>query len=193
MPARLLIAARFIGVFVLAIAIALIFVRWRFPIQAQPVEPSEGFVTRWRRILAEWRRRHAGAKEKEESSRALKGTTALLVDPDDKSARVMSWKLESLGCKALRARNGRLGLNLARRPEVGFVIADALLPDISATDFHSMLPRPDLPVVFVGVMPDQRRELRALGGNVACLPKPYDPEEATAAAGRMTVRASAVS
>ncbi|OFX17710.1 MAG: hypothetical protein A2Z18_07530 [Armatimonadetes bacterium RBG_16_58_9] len=68
------------------------------------------------------------------------------------------------------------------------MIADALLPDVSAVEFYKSLNRRDIPVIYVGVLYAQWDELHRLGPNVLCLSKPFDPDEAAALAGLMLRR-----
>lgn len=170
--------------FALVVAIALIIVRWRFPRRPN----SQGVIAYWRDVWETMRDRSADRRERAESLRALRDSTALVVDPDEKSARVLAWQLESLRCKVITSRSGAEGLAAARKSAPDVVIADALLPDVSAADFYQSLPSPERPVVFVGVLRDQYDSLRRLGRNVACFAKPYDPDEAIALAGYMLRR-----
>jgi CheY-like chemotaxis protein len=186
MPERLLVVAvRWLALFLLVVAALLIIVRWKFPVSQ---ERAEGTLDYWRRVLRKLRERRANAKEKSLSLAAVRRRTALVVDPDEKSARVMAWKLENLGCKVVRSRNGAGALSQSRRSQVDFVISDTLLSDISAAEFYDELAVREAPVIFVGVLRDQWDELRAKGRNVACLAKPYDPEEVAALAGYMLRR-----
>jgi len=100
-----------------------------------------------------------------------------VVDPDDKSARVISWKLRHLKCTVIRAKSGSVGLSKASELGPDFIIVDALLPDFSAEDFYLALGSSTLPLVFVGALPEQERAVMDLGANVSVLGKPYDPDE----------------
>jgi DNA-binding response OmpR family regulator len=132
-----------------------------------------------------WRNRREDDEYVSENLEALEGKKALVVEPDAKSFRVLNWKLNSLGCEIIHARNGVSGLSVVEgeRPDVIFV--DSLLPDVSAVEFFDSLPDQNVPVVFLGVLRNQWNELHKLGRNVACLPKPYDPMEAASEAGRI--------
>jgi CheY-like chemotaxis protein len=185
MPARLIIMLRWAAVVVLLLAAALIIARWKLPMRQTRAQSALGY---WRDVFRRMLARRRGGSERKGNLRALAGRTGLIVDPDEKSSRVMAWKLESLRCAVLKAASGRLGLAVARDSDPDFIIVDALLRDVSAAEFFRLLPRGDMPVVFVGVSGGQRDNLRAMGGNVACLGKPYDPEEAAAHAGMMLRR-----
>lgn len=145
-------------------------------------------IAYWKEVWETMRDRAADRRDRADSLRALRDSTALVVDPDEKSARVLAWQLQSLRCRVITSRNGAEGLAAANRTEPDIVIADALLPDVSAADFYQSLPSPERPVVFVGVVRDQYDSLRRLGRNVACFAKPYDPDEAIALAGYMLRR-----
>ena len=99
------------------------------------------------------------------------------------------WRLESLDCTVLRARSGRAALRVDQQSAPDVVVADALLPDVSAIQFYEQLGAAHRPVVFVGVLREQWDALHSLGANVACFGKPYDPDEVAAQAGAMLRRA----
>lgn len=185
MPQEILIlSTRYIAIFVLVVSIALIIVRWRFPLKEDSNAKESSFAY-WRRVYKQWRKIRAAEQEREKDLRAVRRKTALIVDPDEKSSRVLAWKLESLGCKVVKARAGTQALSAMDKSRPDFIIADALLPDISAVDFFKSLQMPGLPVVFVGVLDGQRGELKMLGDEVICFPKPFDPEKAVVLVGRI--------
>ena len=183
MPQELFVVLfRYIGIFVLVVAIALIIARWKFPVT------DDGGWRLGAQVREVWKRlreRRVVDREKAERLEAVRGRTALVIDPDEKSARVMTWKLKSLGCTVIRAKNATQGIRRAQEDGLGFIIADALLPGVSAAELYGSLSKAGVPVVFVGVLHNQRGELRCLGPNVACLGKPFDPEDAAALAGGM--------
>jgi len=183
MAEELVILTRYVAIFALAVSIALIFVRWRFPVKEQT--PPRSSFSYWKSVWKRWREAQAVVKEREKNLRAVKGVSALVVDPDEKSARMLEWKLEGLGCKVIKARTGAQAVAMTAMSKPGFVVTDALLPDVSAADFYISLQPADVPVVFVGVASNQKEKLRSLGSNVKCLSKPYDPEDAAVLAGRM--------
>lgn len=180
MPVRLLIWIRWIALIVLVLAIALIVIRMKVPM---PEVRSRGLIGDLRALWRRLREKRQDARDRDADLGALAGRSALLVDPDEKSARVMAWKLESLDCRVTKVRSGLQAIERARDGNYDVAIVDALLPDMSAQDFHQSLGKRDMPVVFVGVAASQYDELKSLGGSVACLSKPYDPEEAAALAG----------
>ena len=182
MPERLLLFARWIAIFALAASIALIFFRWKLPRKREPSVSALGY---WREVWRQWRKSRKKDRERCTDARALRRKSVLVVDPDERSSRVLVWRLECLGCKVRRARTGALALETALSAKPDVIIADALLPDVSAVDLFNTV---GLPVVFVGVLKAQRKEIAALGDSVACLGKPFDPDEAAAAAGRLLRR-----
>ena len=123
------------------------------------------------------------ARERAEDLHAIWGKTALLVGPEDKSTRVMRWKMEGLRCGVLRARAGTQAVALFRERAPDLVLVDPLLPDMSAADFYNSLAESRKPIVFLGVSRHQWDELHKLGRNVVCVGRPFDPEEAAAASG----------
>lgn len=182
MPEIVLLVARYVAIATLVLSIMLMIARWKFP-QKQEASPST--IAQWRQLWRMYRKVRTRERDREQDIRALRRKSVLVVDPDEKSARVLVWRLEGLGCTVSRARNGTMGLSSVNGGRgVDVVIADALLPDISAREFYKPLPL-DIPVVYVGVMDAQRAELDALGANVACIGKPFDPEKAVELAGRL--------
>ena len=182
MAARLFIAARFLAIILFILSVALIVARWRYP---QHQQRSEGMLEFWKQNLRQWRLSRARAKEQAKDMRALRGKKVLLANSDERSARVLAWRLQSLHCKVTTSRNGTQGLSESASSSYDAAIVEALLPDVSAVDFYNSLPTPKPVVVFVGSIKSQRRELAALGTGVDWLDQSFDPDEAIAAAGRL--------
>lgn len=201
MPQLLLLVARYVAIFGLVVALLLIFVRWRFP-QKQVKEGGTGSASEpspsyWRALWKLYLRARRQDKERDANLRAIRAKSVLVVDSDEKSCKVLIWKLQQLGCSILRARSGGQAIKLVREflepvsgsaRSVDVVVSDALLPDISALDFCDILADYDIPIVLVGVLKAQRDELTRVGDRVACLGKPYDPDDAAALAGKMLAR-----
>ncbi len=172
----------------LVFAILLIIARWKYP---QNNTRRQSTLECWRNAWEAWRDRKADEREQARNCKALRRKTVLLADPDDRSARVMTWKLESLDCNVIAVRSGSRAIREAEKARPDVVIADALLPDMSAADLYWELHISDRPIIFTGVSPDQWDNIHSLGRNVACFGKPYDPDEAAAQAGRMLRRTTA--
>jgi DNA-binding response OmpR family regulator len=117
--------------------------------------------------------------------RSLRKKRILLVDPDERSVRVLTWRLKSLGCQVSNSRNGIHALSIASSGSYDVIMVDALLPDVSAVDFFNLLSSPRPAIVFLGVLNTQRDQIMGLGARVGCLGKPFDPEDALALAGRL--------
>jgi CheY-like chemotaxis protein len=185
MSARLAILLRYAGLIILALAILLIIARRKLPMREHR---SRSTLDILRALWIRWRERREDTREHAGDLAVLRNKKVLLVGPEDKSFRVMRWKLEGLGCTVLRTRAGTQALALARNQSPDLVIADALLPDMPAVDFYESLEGCDVPVAFVGVLGRQWDELHKLGRNVTCAGKPFDPEEVAAAVGYMLRR-----
>lgn len=186
--AKFLIALRYFAIVALLFSLLLLFLRWRYP---QSRADSQGWLDYWRNVWDTWRDRKADEREQSLNRRALRGKTVLLADPDEKSARVIVWLLEGLECRVVKTRSGAQAIREAGRVHPDVVIADALLPDISAGEFYRELGLRNGPVIFTGVTGERYDDVHALGRNVACFGKPYDPDEAAAYAGRMLRRVMA--
>ncbi len=192
MPPVLLLAARYIAIFVLVIALLLVFVRWRFPMKETQGTGSgaggsrESELSYWRALWLMYRRARKRNRERDKDLKAIRRKRVLVVDPYEKSSKVLVWRLEQLGCNVTRVRTGFLALKHIREGAVfDAIISDSLLPDISATNFCDALADWDIPAVLVGVLKTRREELSRLEGKVGFLGKHYDPDDAAALAGRL--------
>ncbi|MCX6344617.1 MAG: response regulator [Armatimonadetes bacterium] len=185
MAAKLIIALRWTIIAALIISLALIIIRWRFP----AAQSAPGDHLAWLKDLwSIWRNHREDQRELNGNLRALRGKTALLVDPNPKSLRVMTWKLERLGCTVFEAQNGAQALSVAREQAIDMLFADSLLSDISAIDFYNSLPNKTIPIIFLGATIGQWDNLRALGSSVAILARPFDPTQAASQAGQILRR-----
>lgn len=186
MAARIVLILRWIAVAVMVLAVLLIMVRRKIP-PARPSRSQSG-PDWWREMWRRWMESREDARERSLNIAALRGRKALIVDPDPKSARVLAWRFQKLKCGVTRARNGAQAIARAREHEPDLIIADALLPDMMASEFYYGLPTRELPVVFVGVPAGQWDELRSLSHLIGCLSRPFDPEDAASLAGAMLRR-----
>ncbi len=183
MTARIFIFLRLLGLFLLIIAGVLIIIRWKYP--SREVDSSLSHFEYWKRVFANWRKRIIHERERARSLGALRGKVILIVDPDERSLRVMGWKMSSVGATVVQARNGTQALVYVRDRRPDLIVTDALLPDISAVDFVAGLSEKDTPVVFVGVLENQWAEINLAAKYVACLPKPFDPDNAAYVSGEL--------
>ena len=103
MPTRLILIVRYIAILVILIAIVLIIIRRRFPSTYRSGGGAQGLL---RELWWRWREQRRDQREKQGNLRALRGKLALIVDPDDKTARVLSWRLGLLRCRTIRSRTG---------------------------------------------------------------------------------------
>ena len=194
MPQVLVLAVRYAAIFLLVVALLLIFVRWRFPRKETESAGDGGGgstvkeASYWRILWHLYRKAKARDRAREADLRAVREKRVLVVDPDEKSCKVLVWRLEQLGCEVVKARTGGKAIEHANSVDV--VIGDALLPDVSAVDFCYALS--EVPIVLVGVLKAQREELSRFGERIAWLGKPYDPEDAAVLAGKLLGRSAKV-
>lgn len=188
MPARLILALRWVALAVIVLAVVVIVLRRKLPPRPRMVsQPAPNF---WRELWLRWLDAREDSRERAANMRALRGKRVIIADPDEKSARVLTWRLHRLRCSVHRARTATQALKLARELDPGLIVADALLADMNAAEFYQSLPRQSIPVVFVGVLRSQWDQIRSLGRDVACLAKPYDPDDVASFAG-MAIRRNA--
>lgn len=181
LPARLVFAFRWVAIVAIVLAVAVILLRRKLP--SRPRIASQPAPNPWKELWLRWLDAREDSRERSANLCALRGKRALLAEPDEKSSRVLTWRLNKLRCSVHRTRSGAQALRAAREIKPELVVADAFLPDISAEDFFQSLPRHDVPVIFLGVSRDQWDHIRSLGGNVFCLSKPYDPDDVASLAG----------
>lgn len=185
MPLRLIVWLRWVALAAIIIAIILIIIRRRLP----PVRPAQSGQTKpLSDIWARWRQARDEGRRYVAALSCLKGRTVLIVDPEEKSSRILTWRFQKLGCRVYRARTGAQALNRASELKPDVVVADALLADVSASDFYFGLPDGVSAVVFIGVLQTNWQQVRALGDNIACLARPFDPDEVALAAGSILQR-----
>jgi|YNPNPStandDraft_1061719.scaffolds.fasta_scaffold00001_109 CheY-like chemotaxis protein len=183
--ARLLLIVRWIAIAALVIAVALIILRRKFPVRGEEDRSTLGF---FRSLWQSYLHRRALELQRSRALKSLRGKRALIVDPDEKSARVMEWKLRTLKCESFRVRTGTQAIQATKSRSYDLIVADSLLSDMSAVDLFESLGQREAVVIFVGVLANQWDEIRRLGPNVACMPKPYDPHEVATTAGYLLVR-----
>ncbi|MGB9619995.1 MAG: hypothetical protein ACPL7K_06260, partial [Armatimonadota bacterium] len=133
MSARLALILRYAGLVILALAIAVIIARWKLPMRERP---SRSLLDILRGIWTRWRQRREELREHSANVAALRHRKILLVGPEGKSIRVLRWKLETLRCTVINSRTGTRALTAASSENPDAIIADALLPDMSAADFY---------------------------------------------------------
>ena len=135
-----------------------------------------------------WKLSKKQKKERELDIAALRKNSVLVIDPDEKSARILLWRLESIGASVTKERNGTRGLELISTLNPSVLIADALLTDVSADDIYTHAASVGLPVVFVGATKKQRADFLKFADSVVCLSAHFDPEDAIIAAGKLVRR-----
>lgn len=94
--------SRWIAVFVLIVCIALIIVRWKFPRKQESSKHSKGF---WREFVRTWKLSKKQKKERDLDIAALRAKSVLVIDPDEKSARILLWRLESIKASVTKEKN----------------------------------------------------------------------------------------
>jgi len=180
MAARLILYIRWLLLFLIAVAIPLVLVRWRFPRRRLGLA---GFPRAIRNFFALMLQERLKEREINTSRKALSGRSVLLAVPGDREAKVLRWKLAAHGCTISRVSNGRQAVNAAL-DGVDVIIADSLLPDMSLTDLVEAIP-PGTPLVLLGVTPAQVESIRAGDGRVAFIYSGYDPDDVSTTAGRL--------
>ena len=100
----------------------------------------------------------------------------LIVEDHPLNMKLFRVLLHSRGYETVEARDGNLGLDLARAENPDLIIMDIQLPDVSGIQIIRVLKADDrtrnIPIVAITAsMPDEEANIRAAGGN-AFLRKP---------------------
>lgn len=184
MPGRLVLMIRWIALFVLVAAIALIIARWKLPNASRSKEHTGSLWNTLKTLLIRWRRRRQEVREDARNLVALKRKRVLLVGAEDKYLRAIRWNLEALDCVIVRARTGAQALSIARDHKPDALVVDTLLPDMSALDFYELYEDKNTPIAFVGVNSQYWSELSKLGPRVVCASDDVEPGKLIGQLGR---------
>jgi len=125
---------------------------------------------------------HADASAPKETRTMGHGETILVVEDDPQVLVIVQQMLEDLGYRVLTARNGRDAVRLYREhcAEVGLVLTDLIMPEMSGTDLAQELRVrvADIPVVVMTGYPTQVNTPANPAPHIAAvLPKPFTSEE----------------
>jgi CheY-like chemotaxis protein len=184
MPARLVLIIRWLALLVLLVAIALIVIRWKFPLKKTESRRTESTWSIIKALWIRWRQRARKAREHALDMAALHGKRIVLVGPEDKYIRAVRWKLESINCKVDRVRTGTQALSTIRNNKPDAVIADALLPDMSAADFCESIGENSMPIALIGVT-DQHHLQVVKSRNLVLCTNFTEPDELVSRIGRL--------
>jgi DNA-binding response OmpR family regulator len=106
----------------------------------------------------------------------------LIVEDDPKTAELIRLYLDRDGYPVMVARNGREGLEFARRHPIGLVLLDVMLPEMDGLDVCRLLRQEsDMGIILVTARTEEADTLRALDlGADDYVTKPFRPRELVA-------------
>ncbi|MEX0782756.1 MAG: response regulator transcription factor [Dehalococcoidia bacterium] len=106
----------------------------------------------------------------------------LVVEDDPKTAELIRLYLDRDGYPVMVARNGREGLEFARRHPIGVVLLDVMLPEMDGFDVCRLLrAESDMGIILVTARTEEVDTLRALDlGADDYVTKPFRPRELVA-------------
>ncbi len=106
----------------------------------------------------------------------------LIVEDDSKTAELIRLYLDRDGYPVTVARNGREGLELARRNNLGLVLLDVMMPELDGLEVCRILrEESDVGIILVTARADEVDTLRALDyGADDYVTKPFRPRELVA-------------
>jgi DNA-binding response OmpR family regulator len=106
----------------------------------------------------------------------------LVVEDDPKTAELIRLYLDRDGYPVMVARNGREGLEFARRHPIGVVLLDVMLPEMDGFDVCRLLrAESDMGIILVTARSEEADTLRALDlGADDYVTKPFRPRELVA-------------
>ena len=106
----------------------------------------------------------------------------LVVEDDPKTAELIRLYLDRDGYPVMVARNGREGLEFAKRHPIGLVLLDVMLPEMDGFDVCRLLRQEsDMGIILVTARTEEADTLRALDlGADDYVTKPFRPRELVA-------------
>ncbi len=106
----------------------------------------------------------------------------LIVEDDSKTAELIRLYLDRDGYPVTVARNGREGLEIARRNNLGLVLLDVMMPELDGLEVCRILrEESDVGIILVTARTDEVDTLRALDfGADDYVTKPFRPRELVA-------------
>ena len=106
----------------------------------------------------------------------------LVVEDDPKTAELIRLYLDRDGYPVMVARNGREGLEFAKRHPIGLVLLDVMLPEMDGFDVCRLLRQEsDMGIILVTARSEEADTLRALDlGADDYVTKPFRPRELVA-------------
>jgi signal transduction histidine kinase/ActR/RegA family two-component response regulator len=114
--------------------------------------------------------------------------TILLVEDDTSVRSMIAEALESQGYDILAVSNGREALSELEdsKDTVSLIVTDIVMPEMGGVEmFHELGgENSDIPVIAMSGFPESKESARLLSGAVACLRKPFGPDEICAAVRR---------
>ena len=108
--------------------------------------------------------------------------TVLVIDDEDPIRLLCRVNLEAEGTRVLEAKNGRVGLELAREERPDAILLDVMMPGLDGWTVAERLLEDEatrrIPIIFLNARADVRDRARGLGaGGLDYLTKPFNPVE----------------
>ncbi|MGQ9456350.1 MAG: response regulator [Armatimonadota bacterium] len=185
MSARIVLVLRWIAALVLVMAVALIIARWKLPM---PKTSNWHSKSTWQILKELWVRFKQRAREMRERASDIAAVTRkriILVGQEDKYLRALRWNLEALRCEVIQARTGTQALSIINNHRPDAVIADVLLPDMSARDFMELLDDKILPIAFLTTRQQHLEQISRLDSQVVCVGDISRPDQVLVQLGRL--------
>lgn len=190
MSARIVLILRWIAALVLVLAIVLMIARWKLPIPKAGSRHSKSTWQTLKELWARFRERAREMRERASDIAAVKRKRIILVGQEDKYLRALRWNLEALRCEVIQARTGTQALSMINDYKPDAVIADVLLPDMSARDFLELLEDRTLPVAFLTTRQQHLEQLSRFDSQAMCVGDVGRPDQVLVQLGRILKRRS---
>jgi len=107
----------------------------------------------------------------------------LVVDDEEDILKVLDKRLTSAGYSVIKAKNGKVGVELAKSERPALILLDINMPGMSGAEVETILGNDsetkDIPIVFVTAMSmgEEEKKLGHAVGKDFFIAKPYDPDE----------------
>lgn len=107
----------------------------------------------------------------------------LIIDDEEDVLLVLGKRLTGAGYQVVKAKNGKEGIEMAKKENPSLILLDILLPDIDGGEVGRLLKLSDktanIPIIYLTCLytkKDEKMQGHEMGANLF-VAKPYNPDE----------------